>query len=546
MSFVGNLEDLGLGEILQIVCLSRKTGILELSSRGRDGFIEFRDGQVVRASSSAFQQGLGEVLIQKGLTDLPTLRKALARQQADGFRERLGIILVKYFGLSQETVEDVVREQIEKVVFYLFAWAEGSFKFDIRKHVETVDDTHLDPLQFMLDQGLNTQYLAMEGTRILDEMRRDGQPDSNSGEAADAQAVDFDYALVDKDITPADLPHLPKPPVVIVDDDGPTLRAIGAALQSLGYEVHAMHRSEDTLIKVDNLFRSGGHPVILVDLIMPKMDGSGVLGGVELLEMLHNNFRKLFVVIMSDYHHTEAELKIRDLGCSFIMKPRRGEIGNFQSVQEFVRRLIAEISPKNSDKRDFPVQDHFRLGDELRLELDDNHGLAPSTDFGTTSELSLLRGMLEELNNPDLQGGVPLLVLRYASEFLNRAVVFTVNGSIVSGIGQFGILSSTVNGDEVVRAMNFPLESADLFREACRTCRSVRLKPEAATDADAFFFEQLGGGLPEESFIAPIISQSRVIGFLYGDNLPVRKPVGDTETLEIFLSQAGIAMDKTC
>src|SRR5476649_273033 len=126
MSLVGNLEDLGLGEILQIVSLSRKTGILTLHSRDREGSVVFRQGQVVRAASSTFQQSLGEVLIQKGVIDLAILRKALALQQEEGFRERLGVILIKNFGISYEIVEEVVREQIENVVFTLFAWIEGS------------------------------------------------------------------------------------------------------------------------------------------------------------------------------------------------------------------------------------------------------------------------------------------------------------------------------------------------------------------------------------------------------------------------------------
>ena len=169
MSLVGNLEDLGLGEILQIVSLSRKTGILSLVSKDREGSVIFRQGQVVRATSSSFQQSLGEVLIQKGVIDLAILRKALALQQEEGFRERLGVILIKNFGISYEIVEEVVREQIENVVFTLFAWTEGSFEFVASEHIETVDGTRLDPLQFMLDQGLNPQFLAMEGTRLLDE-----------------------------------------------------------------------------------------------------------------------------------------------------------------------------------------------------------------------------------------------------------------------------------------------------------------------------------------------------------------------------------------
>ena len=105
---------------MQIVSLSRKTGILSLCSRGREGSILFRQGQVVRASSSTYQQSLGEVLIQRGVIDLAILRKALSRQQEEGFRERLGVILIKQFGVAQDVIEEVVREQIENVVFSLF------------------------------------------------------------------------------------------------------------------------------------------------------------------------------------------------------------------------------------------------------------------------------------------------------------------------------------------------------------------------------------------------------------------------------------------
>ena len=76
MSLEGSLEELGLGEILKIVSLSRKTGVLSLSSKGRDGSVFFSQGQVIRASSSTYQQSLGEVLIQKGVIDLALLRIA--------------------------------------------------------------------------------------------------------------------------------------------------------------------------------------------------------------------------------------------------------------------------------------------------------------------------------------------------------------------------------------------------------------------------------------------------------------------------------------
>jgi hypothetical protein len=71
----------------------------------------------------------------------------------------------------------------------------------------------------------------------------------------------------------------------------------------------------------------------------------------------------------------------------------------------------------------------------------------------------------------------------------------------------------------------------------------VRLAP-ANRKWDDHLFSQLGGRKPKEIFLGPLISEGRVVAILYGDNLPEQKPVGDTEALEIFLSQAGMAMEK--
>jgi CheY-like chemotaxis protein len=548
MSLVGNLEDLGLGEILQIVSLSRKTGILTLSSKEREGSVVFRQGQVVRATSSTFQQSLGEVLIQKGLIDLAILRKALAFQQEEGFRERLGVILIKNFGISYEVVEEVVREQIENVVFTLFAWSEGTFEFVTSEHIETIDGTRLDPLQFMLDQGLNPQFLAMEGTRLLDENNHALETGAALRVPENSNGDDLEFNLIGGFAGRSASSRMPSPkmPLIVVDDDGPTLQAIADGMRQQGYEVHAMTRSEDALIKVDAICRGGEQPTVLVDLIMPKMDGSGVLGGIELLEILHGNFKDIPIIVMTDYRHADAESRVREMGYAFITKPRRVEINDQTIFQDFLGLLCDEVRRSQAGEEVQEWQERFNLGDEMRIEMgeDDEDETPPADERDSNSGMSLLRGMLEELNNPELQGGVLLLVLRFASEFLNRAIVFTVHERVVSGAGQFGISGGTISGDEKVRAIHFPLEVDSMFHEPGRTFHTVTSVPHP-TPLDTHIFEQLGGGIPEEVFIGPIISQSRVIGFLYGDNLPEKRSITDSETLSIFLSQAGIVMEKS-
>ena len=338
MSLVGNLEDLDLSEILQIVSLSKKSGTLVLQSQGHEASIVFRSGQVVRASSSMFPQNLGDLLTEHSIIDSSILGKALALQESEGFLERLGVVLVKYFNVNQEVLEDVVRAQVEKVVFSLFEWTSGSFDFKFQDLVETVYDTEMDPLQFMLNQGLNPRLLAMEGVQALNEKLQA----IRVGNFCDDSSNNTDYTKSDSFIAVPQKKQA-KNTLVIVDDDAPTLQAVSDAMEGLGYVVHAMSRSEETLVKIDNLIKEGEYPTILIDLIMPKMDGSGVLGGIELMELLNNNFKNLRMIVMSDYPNADAETKVCEQGHLFILKPRRVEIRKPLMLTDFIERLQTEI-----------------------------------------------------------------------------------------------------------------------------------------------------------------------------------------------------------
>src|SRR6266567_2113268 len=237
MSLVGNLEDLGLGEILQIVSLSRKSGVLSLHSREREGRVVFRQGMVVRASSTSYQQNMGEALIQKGVLDVGTLKQALTVQDAEGFTELLGTVLIRNFGIAASSIEEVVREQIENVVYSLFAWAEGNFDFELQESEEVSDSIRMDPLQFMLEQGLNPQFLAMEGSRILDEMRHRGESPEESLSAPPLTPAppagdvdDFAFDLVQSPppvAAPAPVPPLKDKRLLgMVDDDAAARMAL--------------------------------------------------------------------------------------------------------------------------------------------------------------------------------------------------------------------------------------------------------------------------------------------------------------------------------
>lgn len=566
MSLVGNLEDLGLGEILQIVSLSRKSGVLELHSRGREARIIFRNGQVIRANSSSNQQNLGEVLIQKGVLDLTTLKKALSIQEDEDFSELLGTILVNRFNISSDAIEDVVREQIESVIYSLFAWAEGSFDFELQDSAEAVDTTTKDPSQFMLQQGLNPQFLAMEGSRIIDEKRHRGEVlDDHVADPAPAQDEDNVDLAFDLMHSGGDSPELapavakaseeaPQPVpdmvaagdgrlVVVVDDDDDTRAAIAGLLQGQGYQVFSCEKSEDALIRIDGFYRDGRNPIVVVDLIMPRMDGSGILGGLELLELIGNNFATLPVLALTDYPNSDAERKIKAMGFPIILKPKKTEINDTDILLSFRDVFLPKLQTVETRGGQAVHIDSINIGDELRLEMGEDTPAVVTRPVEQSTGITLLRGMLDELNNPSLGGGIILLVLRFASEFMNRAVILIVKKDEIAGLGQFGISDSEGMADSKIRSMRIPRDQQSLFNAVIDSQLPVKAQPDNG-EWTRYFIEQLGGEVPAEFFVGPIVSEGKVVAVLYGDNLPEPKPIGDTDSLEIFLSQAGLAMEK--
>ena len=50
--------------------------------------------------------------------------------------------------------------------------------------------------------------------------------------------------------------------------------------------------------------------------------------------------------------------------------------------------------------------------------------------------------------------------------------------------------------------------------------------------------------MPESIMAIPLVVNGKVALIVYGDNLPERKPIGGMDTLEIFMNQAGMALEK--
>lgn len=588
MSLVGNLEDLGLGDILQIVSLSRKSGMLNLTWGERKGRIIFRDGQVVGAESNEWPVNIGNMLASSGVSTADDVKNAFALKKGLGASKMLREILVDRLGADSNKIEDAFREHVEAVVFGFFMWPEGNFSFDLKEGEFSKIDLGETGIEILLNNGMNPQFLAMEGTRLQDEAKRDGKfvpvPMPGQTEQTDRTRGETTAAEAAAKTEPASAPPKPTPDyeisraqafpqVLALDDDPEVLKLIVSHLRGIGYSVEGLLKIADGLDRIRQLVSQGFYPAVIVDLFMPRTDGEGILGGLELVRTVKTGVPHLPIMMVSDYSNAAAEKEAKEAGLDvYIDKPKRSQIWGEEPAPELIRfrENLTKIIPELVEKAVPPLealpppappksaQPHaasgpptgtidvlWDPGKEIRLEIGEEELPEGDQDSVPISRgLHLLKSMITELSDPEFSGQVTLLILRFAAELMNRAVIFLVTKDKVIGLGQFGVELNGADPLRQVRRMRIPLDEPSIFRDVVFRKRAYK-KVIADAKWNNYLVQSLGGTIPSESFAAPLITGGKVAAILYGDNVPENRPIGDTDSLEIFLAQAGLSMERT-
>jgi len=55
---------------------------------------------------------------------------------------------------------------------------------------------------------------------------------------------------------------------------------------------------------------------------------------------------------------------------------------------------------------------------------------------------------------------------------------------------------------------------------------------------------ELGGAMPSSVLAIPLVVDGKIALIVYGDNLPEQRSIKGMDTLEIFMNQAGMALEK--
>ena len=327
MSLVGNLEDLSLGDIMQIISLSQKSGVLALEGDASSGRIVFRSGLVHAASMKGRPDDLSGLLVEGGVAEGAAFDALVARARELGLSIEEAIAQER--DLSSERIDELLRESVEAVILEMFSWVSGDFSFDVR--IEREPD---DP-QLVLSSGINAQFLAMEGMRVCDERSRNLAEEPVDPNAITASADTFppveamfgDEPLeteallssdaddlaeleVDDDLSAADI----LVETVVAREDAPTgfdasamsviliasdvsvLEWVKTTIQDGFARVHIFQQAELGLARIRQYLIRGELPVVLISTDIRIDPLSGIHGLSDFVERLKTQASRLVIV----------------------------------------------------------------------------------------------------------------------------------------------------------------------------------------------------------------------------------------------------------
>lgn len=163
MSLEGNLKDISLEHIFEIINSGKKTGSLHIV-RGEgdiEAFIYFRQGKIFGAVSNFNRVPIGERLVSACYITAEDLAKALEVQKQDKKPRKLGQILLAEELITPDALKRIVKEQIQSTVFDILSWTDGEFQFSVK----------LPPVE---DIGLlvNAKNVILEGGKRMEEWKR--------------------------------------------------------------------------------------------------------------------------------------------------------------------------------------------------------------------------------------------------------------------------------------------------------------------------------------------------------------------------------------
>jgi len=160
MALKGNLRDFSTTQLLNLINLARKTGTLQITTKGSAAQVCFKEGKLIYATLGL--DGHLADMLQKVGKLTPDQARTIREHSANQSEKALGQMLINAGKISQNDVIQAARVHMLDVVYRLFACVEGDFRFE----------PTLAPAQDHITVPIDLENVIMEGSRRLKEFER--------------------------------------------------------------------------------------------------------------------------------------------------------------------------------------------------------------------------------------------------------------------------------------------------------------------------------------------------------------------------------------
>ncbi len=173
MAITGDLENLHIADIIQLIHTTRQSGTFSASGERGKSRIVFGNGHIVGASHLDNRVRIGTVLVRMNLLSVDDLRSALASQKTAGSGRKPLLATLMHAGkLTREGAFKGLKKLVEIAVVELIGWKKGSFTFDTEE-IAVSPDCSYSPGAMDQELSLDAQMILMDAMRIYDEQERD-------------------------------------------------------------------------------------------------------------------------------------------------------------------------------------------------------------------------------------------------------------------------------------------------------------------------------------------------------------------------------------
>ena len=162
MSFMGEINDIGVADLLYLLALRQQSGRLSVVANGDEVSLYIEHGKMVLVTSSNMALRLGRMLVRLEFLTNDRLREALRLQEQMSGRRPLGSILIDGGFISEAQLHQCIEEQCIEVLARIIAAESGIFVFHRESRVSP--QTEIVPL--------NSDRILLEATRRTDEITR--------------------------------------------------------------------------------------------------------------------------------------------------------------------------------------------------------------------------------------------------------------------------------------------------------------------------------------------------------------------------------------